>query len=71
MTAVTSHQMKVTDVNTDVICALNSCKICFGNTHNCLSFKWDSASGCIDMMPFLLRSLYGVRETTNMDQAHL
>lgn len=44
------------------MCALNNCKIRFGNTHNCWSFKWDSASGCIDMMPFLLRSLHGERQ---------
>lgn len=39
-------------------CASNSCKIHFGTTHNTLSFMWDNASGCIDMMPFLLRSLH-------------
>lgn len=45
----------------------------FGETHNCWSFKWDSASGCIDMMLFLLRSLCreAGRGATNMDQAHL
>lgn len=27
-------------------------------THKTLSLVWDNASGCIDMMPFLLRSLH-------------
>lgn len=36
---------------------LKWCKIHFVSTHNTLSFIWENASGCIDMMPFLLRSL--------------
>lgn len=47
----------VLHIKSKVIKALDSFIINLVATHKTLSFSWDNASGCIDMMPFLPRSL--------------